>query len=169
MTPGPVLETARFTLRPLELADANEHYLGWLGGTGATYITASKTTRSLDDLRSYVAGKIDRDDILFLAIVDRASGRHVGNLKFEPVNRRQGYAVFGILVGEADFRGQGVAAEVIAESATWLRAQGITQILLGVHAENQSAVRAYEKAGFVVGATPYLPPSEGVQHMVLTL
>jgi RimJ/RimL family protein N-acetyltransferase len=169
MTRGAVLETARFTLRPLELADANERYLSWLGGAGATYITASKTTQSLADLRSYVAGKIDRDDILFLAIVDRASGRHVGNLKFEPVDRLQGYAVFGILIGEADFRGQGVAAEVIAASAAWLRTEGIRQILLGVHAENQSAVRAYEKAGFVVGETPHLAPSEGVLHMALGL
>jgi ribosomal-protein-alanine N-acetyltransferase len=169
MTRGAVLETARFKLRPLELADANERYLSWLGGAGATYITASRTTQSLADLRSYVASKIDRDDILFLAIIDRVSGQHVGNLKFEPVDRGEGYAVFGILIGEADFRGRGVAAEVIAASAAWLKAQGIGQILLGVQAENQRAVRAYEKAGFVIGATPHLPASEGVRQMILRL
>ena len=44
----------------------------------------------------------------------------IGNIKYEPVNSEIGYAVMGILIGEADLRGKGVAAEVLSESVAWL-------------------------------------------------
>ncbi len=166
---GPVLDTARFVLRPLMLDDANARYLSWFGDAGAVHIEAQKTTRSLDDLRAYVADKIGRPDVVFLAIIDRATRQHVGNIKFEPVDREQGYTVFGILIGEPAFRGKGLAAEVIAASGAWLKEQGVSEILLGVAVTNNAAIRAYEKAGFRIGTTPHLPELDGVHRMILTL
>lgn len=81
--------------------------------------------------------------MLFLGIFERATQRHIGNIKFEPVDRQAGYAVFGILIGDADFRGKGVVAEVIAASSVWLKWQGLREIVLGVDMDNEPAIRAY--------------------------
>lgn len=169
MTRGPVLETDRFTLRPLQVDDANEHYMSWFGDPVTENIEAKKTTRSLADLQRYVREKTARPDVLFLGIFERDTQLHVGNVKFEPVDRDKGYAVFGILIGMEEFRGRGVAGEVIKACAKWLKEQGLHEIVLGVSTDNVSAMRAYEKAGFQIGDTEHIPNTEGVNRMILLL
>jgi RimJ/RimL family protein N-acetyltransferase len=151
--------TERFTLRELKLDDVTDRYLQWFSDDQATkYIATAARTTALSDLRQYVLERIDREDVLFLGIFDRASGLHIGNVKYEPVDREQGYAVMGILIGDTAYRGRGVAAEVLQASGRWLHQhREISQIVLGVSRDNAKAIRAYESAGFVIERTPYIP------------
>jgi ribosomal-protein-alanine N-acetyltransferase len=153
------ISTERFDLRELSLADVTDRYLKWFSDGEATkYIATAARTTALSDLRQYVLERIDREDVLFLGIFDRASGVHIGNIKYEPVDRAQGYAIMGILIGDPTYRGRGVAAEVLQASARWLQQhRGISQIVLGVRRDNAKAIRAYESAGFVIERTPYIP------------
>lgn len=146
----PVLVTERFTLRPLTEADATEHYLGWLRDEQARrYIMSANSTQTLDDLRAFIASRLGREDVLFLGIFDRISGRHVGNIKYEPIDEESGTAEMGILVGEQEWRGRGVATEIIGVTARWLRHHcGVSRICLGVERENEAALSAYRHAGF---------------------
>jgi RimJ/RimL family protein N-acetyltransferase len=71
----------------------------------------------------------------------------------------------GMLIGEPDYRGKGVAAEVLLASARWLTShRKIKQIVLGVSKDNAAAIRAYEKVGFVQAATEIIPdvPSDAM-------
>ncbi len=146
------LHTARFLLRDLQQADITARYLAWFEDDDArAYITAAARTRSLEDLQSYLEEREGREDVLFLGIFASVDGLHIGNIKYEPVDRSTGSAVMGILIGEVAWRGKGVAGEVLEASAEWLRRyRGITRILLGVAASNAPAVRAYERVGFRV-------------------
>jgi RimJ/RimL family protein N-acetyltransferase len=166
-----VIETARFSLRPLTVADASDRYLSWLRDRDAVkYIVASASTRGLDDLRAFIAARAGRDDVLLLGIFDRESGTHVGNIKYEPVDSVAGYAVMGILIGEPTYRGRGVTGEVLRATAEWLRThRQIRQVVLGVDTDNHAAIRAYEKVGFVHAATPHIAPSSGAITMVWDL
>lgn len=152
------LHTERFLLRPLTPNDVNERYLSWLDDARAKkYIVASTQTRDIEDLRQYVSARLGRSDVLFLGIFDKANGAHVGNIKFEPINRDSGYAIVGILIGERDYRGKGVTTEALKASSDWLKQHlGIGEILLGVDSDNVAAIRAYEKADFTVGETPHI-------------
>jgi ribosomal-protein-alanine N-acetyltransferase len=150
-----LLSTERFGLRPLRIEDATAEYLRWL--SDAAFVAVSAGDQDLDDLREFIRRRQDRTDVLFLAIVDLATGRHIGNIKYEPVDEAQGYATMGILIGDADFQGRGVAAEVLRGSAHWLQAnRRISTIVLGVDRQHSRAIRAYEKVGFVAGSTPHL-------------
>jgi [ribosomal protein S5]-alanine N-acetyltransferase len=162
------IETARFELRRLTTADVNERYLGWLRDPQAErYITAATTTRDLDELRAYVRARVDRPDVLFLAIVDKATGLHVGNIKYEPLDRESGYAVMGLLIGDPEYRGRGVAREVLEASTAWLKVHhGIDEVILTVDAAHDRAIRAYEAAGFAIGSSPHYPASAGVMSMI---
>ena len=103
----------------------------------------------MDSLRKYVKEREGRDDVLFLAIFTRNGHKHIGNIKYEPVDLVNGYAVVGMFIGEREWRGKGVAAEVIRHSSAWLQQTwGIREILLGVAKDNHAAISAYEKAGF---------------------
>lgn len=154
-------------LRELGVDDASETYLGWLRDEAARrYIVAAANTTSLEDLRRYVAERAGRNDVLFLGIFTRDGLRHIGNLKYEPVDTERGYAIMGILIGDASWRGRAVAPEVLRVSAAWLKEhRGIRDIYLGVEVENDFAVRSYRKLGFVDCDTPYIAPAEGILRM----
>jgi ribosomal-protein-alanine N-acetyltransferase len=158
MTPSIEIPTKRFLLRSLSEQDVTERYLSWFNDCEAKkFITAAALNQSLSDLKKYVVDRINCDDLLFLAIFDKNNGLHVGNIKYEPVNVLQGYAVMGILIGDPAYRGKGLMAEVLKASTEWLKEHRmIRQVLLGVSRKNLAAVRAYKKAGFLVATTPHI-------------
>ena len=56
--------------------------------------------------------------------------------------------MFASIATHTDYRGKGLAQELVAEMLTSVAVQGISHVGLGVFAENVSAKRAYEKVGF---------------------
>ena len=162
------IATPRFILRDLRQEDITPAYLAWFADPAAKkHIAAAATTRTIEELREYLAERTGRSDVLFLGIFDRSTGVHIGNVKYEPVDGARGYAVMGILIGDPAYRGHGVAPEAIAASARWLRAErGIREILLGVHRDNAAAIGAYTRLGFVVEPSPHLQVAEDSWTMV---
>ena len=145
------IETRRFILRGLTVADVSERYLDWLSDPEARkWIVAAAQAQRMADLQDYVAQRVGRADVLFLGIFEKSSGVHIGNIKYEPILPDQGSAVMGILVGDPSFRGKGVFAEVFGASSNWLKKERrITRIHLGVEKAHQAALKAYQNAGFV--------------------
>jgi ribosomal-protein-alanine N-acetyltransferase len=149
------IDTPRFFLRPLTPDDATVHYINWLRDqTAQRFIVAAKDTSDLETLRQYIAEKSACPDILFLGIFLNADGRHIGNIKYEPIDSVEGYAIMGILIGDTEWRGQGVAPEVLDASIEWLKThRNINEIVLDVKRDNVAAINAYQKAGFKIEST----------------
>lgn len=144
------LDTPRFRLRPLAAEDASERYRSWFNSeTARMGIASARRTPTLQELREFIAARAGRPDVLFLGIFEKEGGAHIGNIKYEPIDREQHYAVMGILVGEKAWWGKGVTAEVLRATAAWLAAHcGTKEIVLGVMKDNLLARRSYEKVGF---------------------
>ena len=170
-TPTDEIATERFFLRILTENDVNERYLSWLRNPEAIkYIAAATQTHRLSELKHYVLDKISREDVRFFGIFEKATSKHIGNIKYDPVNSKLGYAVMGILIGDPSYRGKGVTAEVLNVSAYWMKHHhNIRQIILGVSNENIPAIRAYEKSGFVISKTPHIQAATGAISMVWEL
>lgn len=170
--PGPVILTDRFLLRPLTPADATSRYQAWMRNRRARrYIQYASKIPSVPALRDYIEQRMRRKDSLFLGIFVRASGEHIGNVKYEPIDTGRCSAELGILIGEPAWRGRGAAQEAIRASAQWLHEnRGITKVFLGVERVNKGAVAAYRKTGFrtIRQVVPPRPP-EGVLRMVLSV
>ena len=60
---------------------------------------------------------------------------------------RVGY--LGLMYVEPAYRGRGVNSAVMVELQRWCRAQRVGELRLEVYPGNASAVKAYEKAGFM--------------------
>lgn len=157
IAPGEIL-THRFVLRPLNVDDVSDRYVGWLRDQAAQqYISAAASRPDLVALRRYVAERSGRENVVFLGIFEKLNGLHVGNIKYEPIDSELGYAIMGILIGEPHWRGKGTAAEVLAASAEWLRQhRNIRQIALGVSRANTAAIHAYKRVGFVEEPTAFI-------------
>lgn len=58
------------------------------------------------------------------------------------------YAYVGFMYTHPDHRGQGLAQMILDELSVWARSKNIREIRLEVYDQNESALRAYAKAGF---------------------
>jgi [ribosomal protein S5]-alanine N-acetyltransferase len=145
-----VINSDRFIIRFLEENDVTEKYLNWLSDSEAKkYIVAAKKQNDLDSLRSYVRKNFESNSTYFFGIFDNNNKFHIGNIKYDEINLRLGYTKMGILIGDPEYRGKGVAVEVLLKTMAWIREQGIRTVFLGVDENNKNAINAYEKAGFV--------------------
>jgi len=63
------------------------------------------------------------------------------------VHQQHGYLGFMYVVPE--YRGQGLNKALLNALNNWCREQGLQTVYLDVYSNNNSAIRAYEKAGFV--------------------
>jgi ribosomal-protein-alanine N-acetyltransferase len=145
-------EGALVILRPLERADLNERYLSWLNDPEVTRYTETGTFPSTaEDLENYYRSVTGSKNDVMLAVVDKKSGRHVGNVKLGPIHWVHRRATFGILIGEKDFWGKGVGLEATRLMVEYgFQRLNLHRIDLGVFAEHDAAVKCYEKAGFKV-------------------
>lgn len=142
--------TPRFVLRQLTAEDATLNYLSWLqNDSSSSFIVSSRADMTIEDLKEYISERMYQDDVLFLGIFDKDTKHHIGNIKFEPINRNKKIAVMGILIGDPEFRGKSVASEVIEITGKFLKENcSIDEIHLGVHKDNVRAIKAYLKVGF---------------------
>lgn len=60
----------------------------------------------------------------------------------------ENYAYLGFMYVKPEYRGKGVNKVITDELISWAKSRNITEVRLDVYAENKSAVKAYEKAGF---------------------
>ena len=156
-------------MRPLVISDANERYSKWLSNPIASKFISVKP--NIKELKSYVKSKITKNNILFLGIHTAKEKLHIGNIKYEPVNIEKKYALMGVLIGDQDWWGKGVACEVVTASAKYLKDKyKIEEIILGVKENNIAAIKAYKKIGFNFEKSKYLhEESESVLTMILKI
>lgn len=151
-----VIPCDRFILKTLTRNDVGNRYLSWINGSNKSqYIEYSNKYRDESEIYSYIDSKNKKNNVLFLGIFSKNTNEHIGNIKYEPIDVDNKTAVMGVLIGEKDWRGLGVASEVIKSSSKWLNKKySINQIALGVNVKNVSAIKAYEKIGFKNKKTP---------------
>ena len=66
----------------------------------------------------------------------------------KPYFKYDKFANLGFMFVKPDFRGKGINGKIIDNLILWAKSKNITEIQLQVYDENDSAIRAYEKAGF---------------------
>ena len=125
-------------------------YLSWFTNKQAKkFIEYASNEHTIQELKFYVKEKENSNNAWLLGIFTNDFSKHIGNIKYEPIDLNNRTAEMGILIGNKDWRGKSVGPEVILGSASWLKKNiGITTITLGVDAENIEAIAAYKKSGF---------------------
>jgi RimJ/RimL family protein N-acetyltransferase len=107
----------------------------------------------IEQLYSYVNEQLSKD-VLFWAIHEKTSNKHIGNIKIDPINISENSGEYGIMIGDRESWGKGYAKEstalVINHCFEVLK---ISTITLGVVCENQKAIKLYKDLGFEVYET----------------
>jgi RimJ/RimL family protein N-acetyltransferase len=145
-----MITTARFLLRPLTISDVSNTYLSWLNIDTSPHIEFAKKNQTIESLKTYIGEFSAMENVLFLGIFTKKK-QHIGNIKYESIDHESQTAVMGILIGNVQWRGKGVAYEVIKESGEYLAKKfDVKNIFLGVDKENKAAIAAYKKVGFKI-------------------
>jgi RimJ/RimL family protein N-acetyltransferase len=143
-----VIETERFIIRTLTIADASARYLSWFS-TDATQFIENKAS-NLSELKQYIQYFSSKDGCWLLGIFTRDEQMHIGNIKFESISTDDRALEMGILIGDKNWQGKGVANEVIQALGYYFKDNYKKErIVLGVDKRNTPAIKAYEKAGFI--------------------
>ena len=100
------------------------------------------------DLAAYIA------DPAIRVIVAEAEGQVVGSgyaliRENKTYKAPQHYVYLGFMYVVPEYRGQGINGLIMKDLIHWGKAQGHTEVQLEVYAENESAIKAYAKAGLV--------------------
>jgi RimJ/RimL family protein N-acetyltransferase len=85
---------------------------------------------------------------LVLAIELAESARLVGLTHLSRIDRASGTGYFGIVVGERDVWGHGVARQALAAMLERAAGLGLRKVLLEVAADNTRALEIYRRSGF---------------------
>jgi [ribosomal protein S5]-alanine N-acetyltransferase len=151
-TKSAIASGAKIFLRPLERTDLGESYLGWLNDPEVTrYMETGTFPTTMQDLENFYRDVTGSRSQVILAVVDKKSGRHIGNVKLGPIHWVHRRATFGILIGDKTFWAKGIGAEATRLAVEYgFYRLNLRRIDLAVFAEHESAVHSYEKVGFKV-------------------
>jgi len=141
--------TERFIIRELTKEDASNDYLSWFSQSDIKkYI--ENLPQTITEIESYIAEDQSNSDVLLLGVFTQESNKHIGNIRYSYAYGGFDDVDMGIIIGDENWRGKGVAQEVIVSTAKYLAEDKKTKkIVLGVQKRNPSAIKAYEKIGFV--------------------
>ena len=93
-----------------------------------------------------VEARGDRHEFL---IVERASGRSVGTIGLSHIDPAHRRAEYGVLLGDPAARCKGLASEASRLLLDYaFRTLGLVRVYLHVLADNEDALRLYERVGF---------------------
>lgn len=147
----PFLETPRLLLYDVDEFHCNETYLSWLHDKEiSVYLESGRYPTSIDKLKEFLLS-VHKQEVLFLAIHIKKTGKHIGNIKIDSINRMHQIAEYGIMIGDKEAWGKGYgkeATEVVLDHC--FKKLNLRKITLGVLSNNIGAVKLYKnKLGFV--------------------
>lgn len=149
------LRGARVYLRPLELTDATAEYVGWLNDPEVTrYLETGRYPVTRESVREYIRSFQGSRTSLAFAIIDRATGRHIGNVTLNHIDPIHRTADTGIMIGCKEFWGRGIAYEAWSLLIRYAFDRlNLRKIIAGAVVENRASIRTLEKLGFRVEGT----------------
>lgn len=135
----------------LEPNDVTEAYVSWLNDPAVNrYLESRFSIHTIDSTRQFVETCLSSTSTILLGIkaVD-LQDTHVGNIKIGPIDRHHGLGEVGIMVGDKNAWGRGIASAAIKLLINISRDElGLRKLTAGCYASNVGSQKAFLKAGF---------------------
>ncbi|MEJ2765945.1 GNAT family protein [Photobacterium sp. MCCC 1A19761] len=145
------LQSKMIKLRPLDVDDTDEFYL-WACNREVTQFSISSYSypKSKTDISKWLAGINNDSKSISLGITCGETGRLIGYAGIASISTLNRCGEYFILIGDKEYWGKGIGTEVTKLVTDYgFKDLGLHRIELTAYATNPSAIRAYEKAGYV--------------------
>ena len=148
----------RIYLRDVCTSDAGPRYVAWLADPEVNrYLETRFQRHSQADIVRYIETMTKAPDAVFVAIVRRADGLHLGNLRLGEVDPYHKTATVALFIGEKSVWGHGYGSEAIALAAKYaFETLGLRKLTARCYANNVGSLKAFLKAGWTREGTQFL-------------
>ncbi|MBY0449744.1 MAG: GNAT family N-acetyltransferase [Cyanobacteria bacterium] len=149
MTPNTFLSGERVYLRGLDEHDVKGNYVHWLNDPEVCRYNSHHTfPYTQEQALAYIRSLSNTRDKLVLAIIERQSQKHIGNLALQNIHAINQSAEFAILMGEKAFWGLGYGKEAASLIMTHgFLALNLHRIYCGTNHENIGMQKLAESLG----------------------
>ena len=143
------LKSKRLIFEPIGMKHLSKHYVDWMNDPLVIKYMNSGGDYSLEKLKSFLLNQ-ERKKILFWAIIVKETNKHIGNIKIDPIDKENKSAEYGIMIGDKTEWGKGYAFEASKKIIHYcFNNLNIDSITLGVNKSNKTAIKLYDKIGFI--------------------
>lgn len=137
-------------IRKLTQHDINSTYCAWLNDPDTNrYLESRFINWNIEMLENYFHEK-EKSEIM-LAIIDKNTEIHIGNIKISSIDLIHKRAELGILIGNKDYWGKGVATEAIKLVTNYcFSTLKLHKVTAGAYAENKASIKAFLNNDFII-------------------
>lgn len=136
-------------LRPMTHQDT-EQVVKWRNCDAVRKNFIYQKTLTCEDHENWIRTKVETGQVAQMIICDAGTDQPLGSVYIRDIDREHSKAEYGIFIGEDAARGRGVGTAAARLMLQYCFAEEkLHRIYLRVLADNEQAVRSYEKAGFV--------------------
>ncbi len=107
---APLLESERLTYKPLSLQHLSSEYVNWLNDPETNKFIINARDYTIDKLKVFLLD-VEAREMLFWGIHLKSNGKHIGNIKIDPVSQKHGLCEYGIFIGDKNEWSKGYAKE----------------------------------------------------------
>lgn len=153
------------SIRPITYDDT-ENIIRWRNSDGVRKRFIYQGLFTKESHENWMKTMVETGKVVQFIIV--CDGKDVGSVYLRDIDYDKKEAEYGIFIGEEDLRGCGVgtkSAELITEYA--FEEMKLDRLFLRVHANNERAVRSYEKAGFVKNGKSEIVVIDGAETEII--
>lgn len=142
-------EISLFLLKP---SHVSEEYVSWLNNPVVNrYLETRFSNHTIESTNEFVEKMHSSDNNLLLGIRSKVLGRHVGNIKLGPIDMQHRTSEVGIMIGDTEAWGKGVATVAISMLSEIAKDRlSLRKLTAGCYVSNIGSLRAFEKAGFFI-------------------
>ncbi len=146
---NPFLAGEKIYLRAIDEADLNAAYREWFNDEEiCAYNSHHRFPNYDENMRDYYEPTVKSRTNLILAICDKETDKHIGNIALENIDTLNQCAEFAIVIGEKTMWGKGVGTE----AARLILAHGFGELNLHrIYCGTQADNRGMQKLATVLG------------------
>ena len=129
-----------------------DKYLSWLNDSSVNQFLETRFVfNTIESIREYTDASLKQGDYFFGIFFNDI---YVGNVKLSAVNKIHQRCELGIMIGDKNYWGKGIAPRVIQFLTNYAFTElGLKMVVAGAYALNKSSIKAFEKSNFKVRAT----------------
>jgi len=137
-------------LRAFEREDLKGEYGCWINNPEITrHMAAGVFPRNDDDLLAYYEKNANSRDSVLFAIIDKASGKHIGNARIHSIDWINRKAYKGTMIGDKKSWGKGYGLEATNLINRYaFKTLNLNKIISTTLAENVGIHKVNERAGY---------------------
>lgn len=141
-------------LKPFDTSIVTDEYLDWLGCPQINkFLEVRRSKITKGSLFDYVEATISSESTEAFAIIDKKTKLHIGNIKLDSIDLYHERAEVGLLIGNREFWGRGVATKAIELISDYaFKKRNLRKLTAGIYEGNIGSCKAFQGAGFILEA-----------------